>query len=456
MTKPNSKSKGSTEGSGASRRNFLKGSSMLVAGGAVLNQLSIARAAHSFGDSTLKFGLIGCGGRGTGAAHDVLTSPGATKLVAVADAFENNIQACLRGLNREFPEKLDVAKERQFVGFDAYKQVLEADIDFVLLATPPGFRPMHFEAAVKAGKHVFMEKPVAVDAPGVRRVLAANQIAKEKQLAVQVGLQRRHEERYKETIKRLQDGMIGDIILARAYWNGGGLWVRPRTKDQTELEYQMRNWYYFNWLCGDHIVEQHIHNLDVINWLMNAYPVSAQGQGGREVRRGLDYGQIYDHHFVEFTYANGTKMLSQCRHMDNCWNAVSEFAHGTKGSSVISNAQIKDASGKDIWTYGDGGGNGWQQEQHDFCAALRRGDIPNEGDYGAMSSMTSILGRLATYSGQNISMEDALKSTIHEADTDSMHVMSDKAPILPDSEGRYPVAVPGVTKVIELPSSPQA
>lgn len=459
MSKPKSKPQeklGPASEIGASRRRFLQGSSLLVAGGAVLGQLNLARAAHAFGDATLKFGLIGCGGRGTGAAHDVLTSPGPTKLVAVADAFDNNIQACLRGLNREFPDKLDVPKERQFVGFDGYKQVLESDIDFVLLATPPGFRPLHFEAAVKAGKHVFMEKPVAVDAPGVRRVLAANQIAKEKHLAVQVGLQRHHEDRYKETIKRLQDGMIGDIILARAYWNGGGLWVRPRTKEQTELEYQMRNWYYFNWLCGDHIVEQHIHNLDVINWLMNAFPVSAQGQGGREVRKGLDYGQIYDHHFVEFTYANGTKMLSQCRHIDNCWNAVSEFAHGTKGSSVISNAQIKDASGKDIWSYGEGGGNGWQQEQHDFCAALRRGDVPNEGDYGAMSSMTAILGRLATYSGQNISMEDALKSTMREADIDSLHAMADKAPLSPDSEGRYPVAVPGVTKVLELPEAPQA
>ncbi len=445
-----------TEPSGSSRRNFLKDSSLLVAGGAVLSQLRVARAAHAYGDGTLKFGLIGCGGRGTGAAHDVLTSPGPVKLVAVADAFDNNIQACLQGLNREFAEKIDVPKDRQFVGFDAYKQVLASDIDFVVLATPPGFRPLHFEAAVQAGKHVFMEKPVAVDAPGVRRVLAANVIAKQKQLAVQVGLQRHHEDRYKETIKRLQDGAIGDIILARAYWNGGGLWVRPRTKEQTELEYQMRNWYYFNWLCGDHIVEQHIHNLDVINWLMGAYPVSAQGQGGREVRRGLDYGQIYDHHFVEFTYANGTKLLSQCRHMDGCWNAVSEFAHGTKGSSVISNAQIKDSLGKDVWSYGDGGGNGWQQEQHDFTAALRRGDLPNEGDYGAMSTMTSILGRLATYSGQNISMEDALKSTLREADVDSLHVMADKAPVLPDAEGRYPVAVPGVTKVLELPESPQA
>lgn len=432
------------------RRGFLKDSSLLIAGGALLGQLNVARAAQSSGDGTLRFGLVGCGGRGTGAAHDVLTAPGPTKLVAVADAFDNNIQACLRGLNREFPEKLDVPPERQFAGLDGYKQVMASDIDFVILATPPGFRPLHFEAAVEAGKHTFMEKPVAVDAPGVRRVLAANEKAKQKGLAVQVGLQRHHEDRYKQTIKRLQDGMIGDIVLGRAYWNSGGLWVRPRTKGQTELEYQIRNWYYFNWLCGDHIVEQHIHNMDVINWLMGGAPVSAQGQGGREVRTGLDYGQIYDHHFVEFTYENGAKMFAQCRHIDGCWNAVSEFAHGTKGSSVISNAQIKDASGKELWAYGEGGGNGHQQEQHDFVAALRAGELPNEGEFGAMSTMTAILGRMATYSGQNISMSDALQATNAEADIDSMHTFNDSAPISPDADGRYPIPVPGVDKAFEL------
>ena len=185
---------------------------------------------------------------------------------------------------------------------------------------------------------VFMEKPVAVDGPGVRRVLAANEIAKKKNLAVAVGLQRHHEVAYRETISRLKNGAIGDIVFARAYWNGGGVWVRPRQPQQTELEYQMRNWYYFNWLCGDHIVEQHIHNLDVINWLKDGFPVKAQAQGGREVRKGKDYGQIFDHHSVEYTYADGTILLSQCRHIKNCWNSVSEHAHGTKGSSNISGA----------------------------------------------------------------------------------------------------------------------
>ena len=259
-----------------------------------------------------------------------MNTEGATKLVALADAFPDKVQKTLRGLKGQHPEKVDVPAERQFAGFDAYKKVLETDCDIVILATSPGFRPLHFEAAINAGKHVFMEKPVAVDPAGVRRVVAAAKKAKQENLAVAVGLQRRHERRYRETIKRLQDGAIGDIVLTRAYWNGGGVWTRPRQAEQTEMAYQMRNWYYFNWLCGDHITEQHIHNLDVINWLMDGYPVKAQGQGGRQVRTGIDNGEIYDHHMIEFTYANGSKMLSQCRHIRNTWGSVSEHAHGTQ------------------------------------------------------------------------------------------------------------------------------
>ncbi|MCA9218302.1 MAG: Gfo/Idh/MocA family oxidoreductase, partial [Planctomycetales bacterium] len=232
----------------SSRRKFIKNSSLLVAGGAVAGQLSLARTAHAFGSDEIRIGLIGCGGRGTGAATQAMNTEGATKLIAMADAFDDRLQQSLRGIKGEHNDKVDVPPERRFVGFDAYKHVLESDADLIILATPPGFRPMHFEAAINAGKHVFMEKPVAVDAAGVRKVLKATAEAKKKNLAVQVGLQRRHERKYRETIARLQDGAIGDINLTRAYWNGGGVWVRPRQKGQTEMEYQMRNWYYFNWL----------------------------------------------------------------------------------------------------------------------------------------------------------------------------------------------------------------
>ena len=430
--------------SSQSRRRFMKNSSLLVAGAGVTHGLAtgIANAAHPFGDDTIRIGLIGCGGRGTGAASQAMNTEGPTKLVAVADAFENRLKGCLRGLG-DHADKLDVPAERQFVGFDAYKKVLECDIDLVILATPPGFRPMHFEAAVSAGKHVFMEKPVAVDAPGVRRVLAVAKKAKEKSLAVAVGLQRRHEARYQETIQRIHDGAIGDVILGRCYWNGGGVWIRPRKEEHTEMEYQMRNWYYFNWLCGDHITEQHIHNLDVMNWVKKGYPISANGQGGREVRDDKDTGQIFDHHFVEYTYEDGSKMFSQCRHIKNCWNAVTEFAHGTKGVAKIGNASILDMDGNQIWAYGKGGGGGHQQEHHDLFADLRKGILPNEGEYGAMSTMTSILGRMATYSGKTIKMSDALQRGKLLSPVDQFASFDDLPPVMPDKEMLYPVPVPG-------------
>ncbi len=441
------------------RRGFLQGSATAAAGATLLSGLNPIRAAHVNNDETIRIGLIGCGGRGRGAAAQAMNTEGPTKLVAMADAFGDNLNSALNTLNRAHNDKIDVPEDRQFVGFDAYKKVLESDIDLVILATPPGFRPLHFEAAVNAGKHVFMEKPVAVDACGVRRVIDANDIAKSKNLAVAVGLQRHHEPIYIETIKRLQDGAIGRIVATRAYWNGGGVWVRPRKEEQSEMEYQMRNWYYFNWLCGDHITEQHIHNLDVINWLMDGYPVSAQGQGGRQVRTGKEYGEIYDHHFVEFTYDNDgdrSVMLSQCRHIQKCWNRVSEYAHGANGSCNLADGQIFDAKGNLVWEYDrkDADGkrrklhDGHQQEHHDLFAAIRRGERPNEAEYGAYSSMTSVLGRMATYSGKEISWHDALNSDLCISPVDEFSSFSDTPPVLPREDMTYEIPTPGVTKVI--------
>jgi predicted dehydrogenase len=431
----------------SSRRDFIKRSSILVASGAVAgafaSQLNIARAAHAYGSDMIKLGLVGCGGRGQGAAVQALnTTGGDVKLTALADAFPDAVQRAIRGIGGTHKDKMDIPQERQFSGFDAYKQIMSSDVDVVLLATPPGFRPLHFEAAINAGKHVFMEKPVAVDAPGVRRVLAANEEAKKKNLAVAVGLQRRHESAYQDTIKRLQDGAIGRILFTRVYWNGATPWIRPRRPEQTELEYQMRNWYFFNWLCGDHIVEQHIHNLDVINWLNNGYPVEANGQGGRQARTGKDQGEIYDHHFLEYTYADGSKMFSQCRHIENTWPNVSEHAHGTEGECDISGGKIYDPQGKMVYQTG-GAGDGWQQEHHDLFALLRRGELPNEGDYGAKSSMTAIMGRMATYSGQKISWDQAFNSQLQLANVDDYHSYDQEAPVKPDANGDYKIAKPG-------------
>lgn len=438
------------ERSSRSRRSFLKNGSLLLAGGAVAGQVSVARGANAYGSDTIKIGLVGCGGRGTGAAIQAMnTSGGDVQLVAMADVFENNISGAFRSIKGEHGDKVPENVGR-FVGLESYKDVMASDADLVILATSPGFRPLHFEAAVNAGKHVFMEKPVATDAPGVRRVLAANEIAKTKGLAVQVGLQRHHEFRYQETMKRLHDGAIGDPVLARAYWNGAGVWVRPRTPQQTETEYQIRNWYYFNWLCGDHINEQHIHNLDVINWLMKGYPLKAQGQGGRQVRTGPDTGEIFDHHMVEYTYDGGATMLSQCRHIKGCWNEVAEFVHGTNGWCDISGAKIYDQSGKLTWQSDakEANGKGWQQEHYDLFAELRAGNVPNEAEYGALSTMTAIMGRMATYGGKIVKWDDALNSDIALADFDSITSFESVPPIKPKDDGTYPIAVPGESKVV--------
>jgi len=413
----------------------------------------LARTVHAAGDDTIRIALIGCGGRGTGAAGQALSTSGPVKLVAMADVFEDRLQGSLQQIASKHAGRIDVPKERQFVGFDAYQRALAADVDMVILATPPGFRPLHFPAAVEAGKHVFMEKPIAVDAPGVRAVLEAAEVSKRKNLCVGVGLQRHHQPVYLETIQRLQEGAIGDIQMTRVYWDMGLLWVKKRKdlekqagRKLPELEYQMRNWYYFNWLCGDHITEQHIHNLDVSNWLKGAYPVKAQGMGGRQLRTGPDSGQIFDHHAVEFTYEDGTVMASQCRHMHGCWSNVSEHALGTRGSANISKGRIV---GSDSWHYRGKNPKSPYQIEHDDLFAAIRGNMPyNEAENGAKSTMTSILGRMATYSGNVVRWKDAIASNLSLADTASLHGFEDRAPVTPDAEGRYPIAIPGVTRVI--------
>jgi predicted dehydrogenase len=428
-----------------SRRHFIKGGSMMLAGGAMVGNLSVSRSAHAGGSDRIRIGLVGCGSRGTAAAIEAMRTPGGgVELVAMADAFANNLHTAFRTIKGAHREKVSV-RDAQFVGLDAYQQVIQSDADVIILATPPGFRPLHFEAAVQAGKHVFMEKPVATDAPGIRRVLAAGEIAKAKGLAVQVGLQRRHERRYRECIERLQAGAIGDLIIARAYWNAGVVRGSRRTAAQTELEFQLRNWYHFNWLSGDHIDEQHIHNLDVINWLKQSHPVEAQGQGGREVRGERPPGQIFDHHVVEYTYADGFRLLGQCRNIKGCWNNVSEHVHGSAGTCDISNGVIRDRNSDVRWKSEtkEIKGKGWQQQQNDLFASLRRGEVPNETQYGAESTMTAILGRMATYSGRVVKWDDALHSPIKLADVDSLHSLDDRPPLRPDPEGTYPSPRPG-------------
>ncbi len=430
----------------ASRREFLKTSTAVIAGGALAGSLSFARTAHAAGDDQIKIALIGCGGRGSGAANQALSTKGNVKLVAMADAFKDRLDGAYNNLmNEGLKDRMDVPEDRKFVGFDAYQKAINAGVDLVILATPPGFRPIHFDAAVKAGKHVFMEKPVATDAAGVRMVLAAAEEAKKKNLGVGVGLQRRHQKEYLETIKRLQDGAIGDIIAARVYWNGSTPWVRERVAGWTEMEYQMRNWYYFVWLCGDHIVEQHIHNMDVINWLKRGYPVKANGMGGCQVRKGKEYGQTFDHHCVEFEYADGSRMFSQCRHIVNCWNSVSEHVHGSNGSADIGASHIN-VKGGSAWRYSGDRPNPYQVEHDDLFASIRSGNPINEAEYGAKSTMTAIFGRMATYCGQELTWDQAINSQVGVMPKE--FTFQATPPSVPDPNGLYALPVPGVTKVV--------
>ena len=415
-----------------SRRAFLKGSTAAVAGSTLLGGLNIARTAHAQSSDTLKAVLIGAGGRGTGAAHNFLGSNENVKIVAVADAFEDRAKGAADRIKKSFADKgkVDLPDDRIFVGFDAYQKALACDCDMVILATPPGFRPMHYSAAVGAGKHVFMEKPCCVDAPGFRQLMDANKLADDKGLKVGVGLQRHHQQSYIDGVKAIQDGELGDILFTRVYWNGGGVWTRGRQPDQTEMEYQMRNWYYFVWLCGDHICEQHVHNLDISNWIKGDHPVVANAQGGREVRKGKDNGQIFDHFFVEFTYPDGTKMFSQCRHIKNCWNSVSEYAHGTKANRSVA---VR-ASGT----------NPYDQEHIDLVKAIRGDEKYNEGWYGATSSFTAVLGRMAAYSGKEVKWDEAVEKGPSEMP--ETYAWDATPPVVPDADGNYPVPVPGVFK----------
>jgi myo-inositol 2-dehydrogenase / D-chiro-inositol 1-dehydrogenase len=429
----------------ATRREFLQRSTALATGAALVGTLSVARSAHAAGSDLIRVALVGCGGRGTGAASNVLSTKANCKLVAVADAFEDSVARAVKALTTRHKDRVDVPAERQFVGLDAYQKAIDCGADLVLLCSPPGFRPAHFEAAVKAGKHAFLEKPVATDAPGVRRILAANEEAKQKKLAVAVGHHLRHEVKHKEVVNRIHDGLIGDVSFVRAYFNSGGVWVRARQAGQTEMQYQVRNWYYFTWLSGDHIVEQHVHDLDVGNWIKGARPVRANGMGGRQVRIGKDYGEIYDHHAVEFEYADGSRMFSYCRHIPACWGSFSQHAHGTKGRASIEGhgSSLIQANGQEPQTW-KRTADGHQVEMDDLLAALTAGQPYNEVQFGAESTMTAILGRMATYSGQLVEWDAALASKV---DLAPERITWDATPkSQPGADGIYPCSIPGVSR----------
>jgi predicted dehydrogenase len=391
----------------SSRREFLK--TTAVAGTTLATGLGMLASAHAGGSDVLKIGLVGCGGRGTGAADNSLHSAPNVKLVAMGDVFRDRLDGSLRQLRDSNPDKVDVPTERQFIGFDAIDRVLGSGIDYVILATPPGFRPVHLQAAVAAGKHIFTEKPVGTDAPGIRKVLAASDEAEKKKLCVVAGTQRRHQAGYLETIQRVHDGAIGDIVGGRCYWNQGRLWVKPRQSAWNDMEYELRNWYYFTWLCGDHIVEQHVHNLDVINWATKQHPVRAVGMGGREVRKGKDFGQIFDHFAIDYEYPGGVHVMSMCRQIDGCEESVSEALVGTKG---FCRPDRYDIQGENKWHRGrrEDDVDPYVQEHTDLIEAIRGGKHINELKNVAHSTLTAIMGRMSAYTGKAVTWEQALHS----------------------------------------------
>jgi myo-inositol 2-dehydrogenase / D-chiro-inositol 1-dehydrogenase len=432
-----------------SRRSFVQ-KTALATSGLLTVPLSVEAMANVYGAKKLKLALIGCGGRGSGAAVQALTADENVELVAMADAFADRIEKSLNGIKDHFDgkKKIEVKEKNRFVGFDAYKKAIDL-ADVVILTTPPGFRPYHFEYAIANDKHVFMEKPVATDPVGIRKVLATAKIAKAKKLNVVVGLQRHYQTKYIDIKQRIDQGAIGKIRSGQVYWNDAGVWVKKRQAGQSELEYQMRNWYYFNWLCGDHILEQHIHNIDVANWFIGDYPVSAQGMGGRQVRNGKDHGEIFDHHFVEFTYASGAVISSQCRHIPGTMRRVDEVFQGTQGSVEIGKGLITDLEGNSKYKYPRKWGedsNPYQVEHDRLFASIRNGGVIADAENGAMSTLTAILGRMATYTGKKITLEEALNSELHLMP--ETVTWDSTPPSVPDSEGNYPIPTPGKTKMI--------
>ncbi len=428
---------------GMTRRDFLKAS-------AVASAALATAAPHVFagGSDMLRVGVIGCGGRGTSAAVNCLESSEGVEIVALCDLFEDRVLRSWKRLRNhtKVGGGVKVEKRRVFWGFDAYEKVLESGVDMVIMATPPHFRPCHFKAAVEAGKHVFMEKPVAVDPPGVRSVMESADLAGKKSLGVVSGTQRRHQAHYMEIMKRIHGGALGEITGASCYWNSGALWekraadnfMKWRMGKYSDMEYQCRNWLFFTWLSGDHLVEQHMHNLDVINWALGAHPERALGMGGRQARTEPQYGNIWDHFAVEYVYPSGRRVHSMCRQTPGASVRIAEQIVGTLGRADTSRSHAR-ISGKNAWEHEEESTNPYIQEHTDLIRSIREGKPLNEGRQVAESTMTAILGRMSAYTGREVSWKWAMKSS----KLDTILETYEFGDLMVD-----PVAVPGKTKLV--------
>lgn len=427
------------------RRTFVKNSATALAGSALLAGLPI----EAFGlgpQKEIRIGLVGCGGRGTGAAHEALKTSTVVKLVALGEVFEDRLNNAYQNLKNTYGDQVQVPDTNKFIGFDAYQKVIES-CDVVLLVTPPPFRPLHLEAAVKADKHVFIEKPLFVDIPGYHKVMNANELAKQKKLNLGVGLQMRYETGYRQMKEQIDNGIIGNITSLDVYYNVGAPKIHPRQPGQTEMNYQVRNWRYFTWLWGGQLAGQTIHPIDVMNWFMNDYPVVAKGLGGRQTFSGPNQGNTYDHHYAEFEYANKTKLHVQSTTMDNTWNRVGFHVQGSKGYAN-EKFQIYNAANEPIWRHRDEDETvgPTQKCQSDFINSIIDNRPLNQVEYGAKSTLTTIIGRMAIHSGQIITVEEALKSK--KSILPKEFNWDAETPSKPGPDGNYDIPIPGKTEVL--------
>ena len=443
-----------TQKTTSSRRDFLKQTSGVLAGASLVS--AVTSRSHAGEQNAIKVALIGCGGRGTGAAANALSTKGPTRLVAMADVFDRRLANSFKNLSNQFAKQIDVPTDRQFLGLDAYRKAIDAIAPggVAILATPPAFRPIHLDYAVAKGCHVFMEKSFAVDVPGIRRVLKAGKRAERKNLKIAGGLMSRHYKPLEEAVSKLHDGIIGELITCWAYREHASVGFRPKQPGMNELAHQIQNYSNFTWLNGSFILDWLIHNLDVCCWCKDAWPVSAQGQGGRQVRTKPD--QLFDHYSVEYSFPDGTRLHAQGRHMDNCWGFFGDVIHGATGSAVLGEGISEplifkghnQTSENVIWKYV--GPRCYQyQVEHDLLFDAIRKDKPyNETERSAYAAMTGILGRMAAESGKMVTWEEAMASDLELAPGLDDYTMDSDPPVKPDAQGRYPVAMPGQTNVL--------
>ena len=420
---------------GMTRRDFIKTTS--VASMATLAAAVSGSSGRCAGGSdTIRIGVIGCGGRGTGAAIDAVNSAPGVEILALFDPFQDRIDKSLKTLREKVPAAVKVTPETCFTGLDGYKKLLAIKaINYIVTAAPPGFRPIHLKAAIETGKHVFMEKPVAVDPVGVRSVIASSELAAKKGLAIVAGTQRRHQKSYLDLLKRIHDGAIGEIVGAQCYWNQGELWVIKQTPEMSDMEWQCRNWLYFSWTSGDHIVEQHVHNIDVVNWAFGATPVKVMGMGGRQVRTAPEYGNIFDHFAVEFEYPNGARVMSMCRQTPGCADRVEEKIVGTKGHAF----GYGEIAGPNAWKFEGDEPDPYVVEHTDLIASIRDGKPLNEGRRVAESTLCAIMGRMSAYTGRALSWDWAMNAS-------KLDLTPAKFGFGPNPVD--PVAVPGQTPLV--------